>query len=418
MHCDKPVKHQSAIKLMNAICRSLRNGALIGCVLHLLSVGSDGQEVPQPSPAFQDIIQDDLRNAQAWEIEVKAQYTLSTSSAYGDCAFSPDNKSIAYPARDESNRIAIVIRKLEPPNEELAYLIIEGAEPRDLAWSPDGKRLAYIQNRSDLHVIEIATKKDHKLPNIQVDSMQNSLVWESAETIRAVARLEGERDSLINLDYLTSKKAPGKAPINNAHPHAKLKSPAEMQGEKFQRGDSNDDEVFLVSKDETFARRFIERSGGHGFWFTPDLRYAAKGVHNTELILYVLGVRASPQRHFTLNIAIPDELVGARSDRENFEKAKKERLFYADVYPPKSNPLNGKIIGPDFDKRLGVVRFGAWNDKIVEADLTFELEGYSQYMALKDAVLTIGPPFANSPSGHHVGYPRESWFTLQPQSKK
>jgi hypothetical protein len=398
---------------MKSICQLFSTAALTGCLLGFQVVSSYGQQANNTPLSFRDIIRDDLQNARAWEIEVKAQYTLSTSSAYGDCAFSPDKTSIAYPTRDETGRTSIAIRKLEPPHELVDQVFIVGSEPQDLAWSPDGSRLAYIQNREDLHVIDIEAKKDHELPNIRVDSMQNSLVWESAEIIRAVARLEGERDKLINLDDLTSKPTSNKALIKNAHAHAKFKSPSEMQGEKFQRGDSNDDEVLLVSKDETFARRFIERAGGHGFWFTHDLRYAAKGVRNTELILFVLGVRPSPQKHFTINITVPNELVQTKSDRANFQKAQKDRLFYADVYPPKANPLNGKVIGPDYDKPLGVIRFGAWRDETVEAELTFELEGYSQYIASKDAVLTIGPPFANSPSGHHVGYPREAWFTLQ-----
>lgn len=106
-----------------------------------------------------------------------ADYTTTkqishTPGREADLAFAPDNRTLAYASERDGNwNIYLArIQRGEEPNFPNATLIEEeplfkpsATERFAPAFSPDGKKLAYIEDRARLMVIDLATRKVHQV---------------------------------------------------------------------------------------------------------------------------------------------------------------------------------------------------------------------------------------------------------------
>jgi len=95
------------------------------------------------------------------------QRITNTASQERSVAFSPDGKSLVYAYEDENRwtiRSTKIVRKDEPwfysaselKTETLVTGDFEAFQP---SWSPDGKEVAYLENRTTLKVLNLESKK-------------------------------------------------------------------------------------------------------------------------------------------------------------------------------------------------------------------------------------------------------------------
>ena len=104
-----------------------------------------------------------------------------TMSNWGDfrVRISPQGTHIAYPGSDE-NRTTIMLRPLD--SLDAVTLIRAGADPWNLAFSPDGERLIFFSG-SQLQTVSIRGGQPELLINLSDERLLGSLDWGSDEII-------------------------------------------------------------------------------------------------------------------------------------------------------------------------------------------------------------------------------------------
>jgi len=171
--------------------------------------------------------------------------------------------------------------------------------------------------------------------------------------------------------------------------------------------------LIVANKDGSFSRVLIEVQTPYEV--SPELRYVAFNKSGGVYVAF-LGLREEPKTNFRLELDKTRQLN--ENQKEQFEKYfkggtidgyfDKHQSFtiWGNVYSPKFNPLNNRVIGPDKDKFKGWVMFIESNDSFSIVKTTFEIKPIKE----GDIVSNI---YSDSIMGRSFGLSSKIWAVLK-----
>lgn len=334
---------------------------------------------PAPTPdrnaaeraSIDAILQQPLGNAHAWQIKIAYNKLLSRNVPFEPKPiFSGDGESVMYP-QQQGDSIIIIVASLR--DHAVLTTWRPPAKPTSWAWSQDSKRLAYnigednLHARHELHVMDWNTRKDIRLPvTDHFGSYNEPLVWVDSDKLACVSEYYS-KIYILNLDtlkveetMLSEDNAGRKQQIetlfgaSRVHPYCKILQDGI-------EGSENNPFLFVSEKDNSYSCAILNKFYNQTpFYVSPDLRHILVFDNNSLAHLF-LGLREAPVITFRLDLNNRELLNAER--RADFQKYIQKRVpFWGKVYAPLTNPLNGKLIGPDPKLFKGLIRVSKWYD--------------------------------------------------------
>jgi len=403
--CSKPAQHtaapqQSATPLTTTASSEFRPVA---------------QTTPDPRAVIRDkadiILREPLETVHASQIQISLTDVLDQNVPFKPSpVFSSDGETVTYP-QEQGNHVAIIVANLRTLSRVESW--IPQSAPKSLAWSPDGKRLAYKTDK-DLHIVEWATKNDIVVPLSEYfGSSDAPLAWVDPDKLVCVDSSRGYYFTL-NLDTLKVKESEIKGSdeerrqlldqllgLSHGHPYSKI-----FQDQIDIQGSQNGPFLFVGEKDGTHQHVILNSYfAQYPFYVTPDLHHLLVYKDDT-LTHHLLGLRQSPEMTFQIDLNNNELLKSER--KTDFQRYLDQKVpFRGNVYAPLTNPLNGKLVGPDLKQLKGIVRVSKWTDTYAIVTNDVELLPMNAGDIVTDISSEQWPDFGN----HHFEYKGE-WRPL------
>lgn len=305
------------------------------------------------------ILDQPISSLHSWQIQI-AKTSVLGKNPITEPAFSPDNRRVVF-AEAVDNVPYISIYNLE--DDSIISRWQPSEAPSVIAWSPDGKKLAYQTGRRTLRIVDIETHNDVSLP-LQSDFglPRDLLIWKAPSTVSCVA--EGvlynvDLDSL-QVTRILSPKIDPLLITGTEHPFCRIYDE--------RTGDSADSHfLFIGEKDGTYSHTLTHHVDiVDPFFSTPDCRHLLvsqggngfMGIPGTSFGHYILGSRPTPQ--MTWKIIVDPLSVQNQNEGEFADYIRLHVPFFGQICSPATNPLNGKVIGPSLDHLKGSFQVQRW----------------------------------------------------------
>lgn len=278
-------------------------------------------------------------------------------------AFSPDTTLIAMLREVNFAPLQVLLIRLD--THEVVQSWTPSQRPAHIAWSGDGKRLAYLMNSDDVFAIFDRDKGEEirvPLPT-KLSFGTVGLAWDGDGLLihRTRGRMESINLDTLKIDPVLSEDATDEtveqtwenilAKNGAPHPHAFL----QVSGDSQKRTA----DVFAYENDKSFRKVILGPvPGGADAYFSRDLRhlivYAEQGLTHA-----ILTRSEASHSSFELILAIR-ETVGQKDWLSVKQRLETGQPVWGQVYGPLVNPLNGKVTGADRKNFRGVVQFTRW----------------------------------------------------------
>jgi len=283
-----------------------------------------------------------------------------------EIGFSPDNSQLIYPELN-AKPASLIIRDLSSLKvSETIDFSRFGARLTNktkVAWSPDRTRLAAYGGGRGLAILDLDSGGSTDVSTAGGPRSCGRILWPEEGYLVVVSSTFTQintRARKLSLDTLRWSGIPQEQfspEQESTHPLTYL-----------QHGRGGRD-FFVVNRDQSFRRLLVrtDSSARTAYAVSTDLRFLtmcrSRGrpglAGRRELELYRLSVRDKPRLEF--RVAIDRNRDFEKRQREKLEKAEASGLeVFGEVYGPRVNPLNGKVIGPDTSDYKGRVRFVEW----------------------------------------------------------
>jgi hypothetical protein len=353
---------------------------------HGFGIRTHGTPVPRPTAAqaassvpvrenraeIADVTQvynDDLAHADAASIEIKNSKVIDSGGniARPKACFSADGKLLLYTKASESGNGTVVIAKSLETGETIRSSTVT-RQVQNMALSPDNKKVVFFDGENDLHVLDLDAHTDSKLP---VDYTHIAFYMPMAWRVDGIIFVSDYETRVLDVDSLrfTQHPFPSRENLDEQRDqaiatgaeHPKCKAyPQQIQNNGAYVGDY----VFVANKDFSYAHPVLNRMGQRGeIAISPDLRHVVIS-NNGQLTVYYLGV-GKPNR-MSYEIELSSTLLTNSENRELFAKCRSEGVpFRATIYSPQTNPLNGKVIGPNRKGPKAWARIIGWKEQSV-----------------------------------------------------
>jgi len=317
------------------------------------------------------ILREPINGLHAWQLTVAYNGFLAHWTAT-DPAFSPDGESLLF-AQQTTNSVEITIYSLR--DHKLVKHWQPAMRPTSLAWSPDADRIAY-KTESGLRVVELATSKDIALPITGFFGFpRDRFAW--LPNNKMVCPVGGGYGTLtLDLDSLqiTQGQASAASVFASGRDHPSCKV--------FQQEFANVSCLYVGETDESYARVLLDHFPSQTPYFvSPDLRHviisrdAANGVGLPDYTFMhlMLGSRPAPELDYQIDLDLKE---GSNCSNCAGGEAYLEAgvPFFGDVCAASTNPLNGKLIGPNPQDFKGRVRVTKWKNGAASVRVALELK--------------------------------------------
>jgi hypothetical protein len=320
-----------------------------------------------PNESWFRVPPDSLESLHAWELRIGPSRLFADQAITLNMppAFSPDATLVAMLRKVNFAPSQVLLVRLD--NHQIVQSWTPSSPPLHIAWSQDGKRLAYVMRQEDVFAVFDRDKgAEIRVPlptKLSFDS--KGLAWDGDTRLihRARGRLESINLDNLKIDRLLQDDAADElveqmweqflAKNGPRHPHAFLQVSQDLL--------ERTTDIFVVERDKAFRKalfNFGSAPGGVHVHFSRDLRHAIFNVKDG--LMHALMVRSEPSLlSFDLNLAIR-ETVGQNNWPSIKEHLESGRPVWGRVYGPLINPLNGKVTGADRKNFRGVVQFIRW----------------------------------------------------------
>ena len=319
--------------------------ASITCLTLLLAPTSHTAEnaTPKANPSEAVTSTDaDLKlfeSLNAWEFGVVQRTVISTNGT--SPVFSPRCDKLAFVEPRQLQR-SIIIKSLPDLASEKVFKLAGDC----LAWSPDGKRLVCAVRVGKTFILEVESGKQMELPEVSFSA--TPVFWVKEDEICSAFY---EQTYTLNLDTLKYGYDPSAARKVfdglrfSTHPKLYLVNNDHALDEVFVTSKARDYTKFLVLNeraDESFQR------GGEYSW-SSNSKYVAKVKESRfgeqRLCLFTLGKIESSGAEMALR-----DFRGMDDPVRKFQSLRSDNIT-ANVYAPKRNPLNDKVVGSAGDRK-------------------------------------------------------------------
>ena len=321
--------------------------------------------------------------------------------------FSGDGEKVMYP-QIENGQLTLIVANLTDHQTLLKWTPSE--TPFTLAWSRDGKQLAYLASK--LHVVmDLGTPKDVVLP-VMLNDRGQELIWISNGKLAFIARRNAQID-VLDIDTLEFE------PMIAQQPNRKIRD-AEFERKLSELQSSQRDHkhckisvrqyvgAFVAEHDGSDSQLLLHRSDFCEIIASPDLRHILEYGHNNKRVLthYFVGLRRTARKHFWIDLN-PSQLRSEDTQRFNSD-LQGGRPFWGRVYSPLKNPLNGKVVGPDQKSFKGFVRVHDWQKSLVKVSNSAETVPMHEGDIVAD--IQSGDP---GTKGYVFAFKTDIWFPLR-----
>ena len=338
-----------------------------------------------------------FENAEAWNIQITKKIDLGNNflGEIGRPAFSPDFQKLIYCIDDTKN---------SPPsfynNNKSASLVIQSVKSGEIlktiklpdlfvpnssvACSPDGSKVVIEEPHLDKFLfVDLKTSKIISVPNKAGSASR--VVWPNIDNITVIAggsTLYAKQVHSVNLDSLAVTELPaGKNDFySNDFPNSKYK---DWLFEVAEGSDYRFHNLLVASRDHKYSKLllggvpgfeendagYISGSGQYSWLaWSPDLRYVLLGGG-----LFEISIRPTPVLEFEVKGLQNPQLEQMKIA---FNQGKK---IEADVFEPKVNPLNDKVVGPDPDNKTRGTGYIVQLEPTIKFRFTYETEKPAEF---------------------------------------
>jgi hypothetical protein len=325
---------------------------------------------PQPVAGGEQSLRDQIlrqpiEGKHAWQIQIAYRGFLAANPV-SPPAYSPDGESIIFAQRSGNSALVVIYRLRD---HKLLKSWQPVAVPTTLAWSPDGERVAY-KTESGVRIVEIATGRDIALPiNGFFGFPRDRFAWVPANKLVCPAG-GGYGTLTLDLDSLQVTQSEG---TQGSAAAAFASTRDHRLCIVFQSQVGNEPFLFVGERDGSYSHVLLERFFAQTPYFSsPDLRHIVISQDNSFTHL-MLGARPEPELNYQIDLDLKEG--SSCSNCAGPEKYLQLGVpFWGDVSSPSTNPLNGKLIGPDGNKFKGRIRVVKWENKIALVRTALEIK--------------------------------------------
>lgn len=320
---------------------------------------------------------DDLAHADAAAIKLLSSKRLDepTSLTRPRPCFAPDGKTALYGRiSDAGDSTSLIVRDLDS-----GQIVTTSTTPRrirTMAWSPDSKKAIFFDDNRNLCVADLEAKTESVLPFSNSHIAGDELMLWRADAVLFFGIYSVNSLGLDDLKFTEQRYDSNQprdvqilrmtaTPID--HPKCYV-----YQTQIQNRGAYVGDYLMVMNKDCSYAHPLA--SGFHSrreIAVGPDLRHVLV-ADEAGLSVYYLGVRDRPPNRFSIDAftSSPTNSEGV----ELFRKCLSQGVpFRGTIYSPETNPLNGKVVGPNRKDPKGWVRVTNWSQELVTVQTVLEI---------------------------------------------
>jgi Flp pilus assembly protein TadD len=335
-----------------------------------------------------------FRNATASEITVIKKVKIDLD--FPCCAsISPDCKKMAYVTSVNipgsfSQKFTIRIFDFDQEKEVNSIPIEDGLVGLGIVaviWSPDETRLCCECSTGNpftatLSIIDIAKKKTVALPGVisvspNSESIQSGhFKWLDENAITYVGGLNTfklDLDTLKNIYPFAGYKDDDQfkkqysqmfqSPLT--HPHCYVHT-------SYDSGGFEDQLCLLIeNNDHSYCSALVwGQDFENNFTVATDLRHFAIQEDSKTIELYYLGLREKRPIYFNL----PMDLAFLADEIKSYRASNPQEHpeIFVNVYAPRINPLNNKIVGPEDSSFKGTLKILTWDSTNALGVIVFE----------------------------------------------
>lgn len=246
----------------------------------------------------------------------------------------------------------------------------------NIAWSFDATRIFAVDANRNGFIVDIGTGRTTPLGRTTIPWPRASvIIWPDARSVYFLTRGGAQRFDLETL----SSSGLGNADSANATLAQFRKTPVDhpyvtLGLTSVQVNDISSRQVIAaINRDGSYTR--VLYSNFHTATFSPNAAHVVIRI-NAQLLLLTTGTRLRPRLALEATIMPlpnpiqPSDLVGIRANLA------RGNIVYADVFRPRINPLNQRLVGAEGQSK-GLVRITrVGDDGTLEARFVREVDGY------------------------------------------
>ena len=358
-------------------------------------IQTDPVPPPAPPPPYQYEIPEGFLQAGANRISLIRSESIEGVIPHAPARISPDSKLLAF-CRERFRKVSVVIVQTNN-RQEVANINVSGT-PSALAWSEDSTRLVYlcldeeryagVLDSKDGSNVELPIPSGERLPSqselawpfenqVVFVTSQNEDAFLDLETLRVHPLSESEEWSMLTEERRAVFHARAQGNYFSSDrwsvaPHVFVTS--YQPPNHFQRGWKHDTATQMAVKDHELAYEnridLGQFKSGYKLIATPD-RSIFIHLHDDSAEFLYMGLRDEPELRATFSLSqmfpgeeVPQELV---THLEN-------KTLAAFVCASITNPLTGKVVGPDRNQVRAIARLAMAGADKVELWISEELE--------------------------------------------